>query len=53
MDLIKKLRAQFSKYDIDGYIIPKNDEFFSEFSNKDRLKKNIKLYWFCWIRCNS
>jgi len=39
MDLIKKLRAQFSKYDIDGYIIPKNDEFFSEFSNKDRLKK--------------
>ena len=39
MDLIKKLKAQFSKYDIDGYIIPKNDEFFSEFSNKDRLKK--------------
>ena len=23
---------------IDGYAIPKNDEFFSEFTNKDRLK---------------
>ena len=37
-DLIKNLKTQFSKYDIDGYIIPKNDEFFSEYSNKDRLK---------------
>jgi Xaa-Pro aminopeptidase len=35
---IKKLRSQFSRYNIDGYIIPKNDEFFSEYSNKDRLK---------------
>ena len=35
---IKKLRSQFSQYNIDGYIIPKNDEFFSEYSNKDRLK---------------
>ena len=38
-NLIKQLRLQFSKYDIDGYIIPKNDEFFSEFSNKNRLEK--------------
>ena len=37
-DVIKSLKAQFSKYNIDGYIIPKNDEFFSEYSNKDRLK---------------
>ena len=38
-DVIKSLRAQFSKYNIDGYIVPKNDEFFSEYSNKDRLKR--------------
>ena len=37
-DVIKGIKAQFSKYGIDGYIIPKNDEFFSEYSNKDRLK---------------
>ena len=35
---IKILREKFKKYNIDGYIIPKNDEFFSEYSNKDRLK---------------
>jgi len=34
---IKKLRNQFQKYKLDGYIVPKNDEFFSEYSNKDRL----------------
>ncbi len=36
--IIKKLRRQFSKLRIDGYIIPKNDEFFSEYSKIDRLK---------------
>ena len=40
--MIKKritfLREKFKKYKIDGYIIPKNDEFFSEYANKDRLK---------------
>ncbi len=35
---INKLRSQFIKYGIDGYVVPKNDEFFSEHSNKDRLK---------------
>ena len=35
---INKLRYQFARYGIDGYIIPKNDEFFSEYSNIDRLK---------------
>ena len=35
---ISKLRSKFIKYGIDGYVIPKNDEFFSEYSNKDRLK---------------
>ena len=36
--IIKNLRRQFSKLRIDGYIIPKNDEFFSEYSKIDRLK---------------
>ena len=35
---IKKLRKKFLNLNIDGYIIPKNDEFFSEFTQKDRLK---------------
>ena len=35
---IKKLRDTFKRYDIDGYIIPKNDEFFSEYASIDRLK---------------
>ena len=35
---ISKLRKSFKKFDIDGYIVPKNDEFFSEYSKKDRLK---------------
>ena len=34
---LKKLKDQFVKYNLDGYVIPKNDEFFSEYSNKDRL----------------
>ena len=36
MKKYKNLRI--SRYKIDGYIIPKNDEFFSEYSGKDRLK---------------
>ena len=35
---IKILRKKFQKYNIEGYIIPKNDEFFSEYAVKDRLK---------------
>ena len=35
---IKALRNKFKKYNVDGYIIPKNDEFFSEYAVKDRLK---------------
>ena len=35
---IKKLREKFKKNNIDGYIIPKNDEFFSEYAVIDRLK---------------
>ena len=35
---IQQLRSKFKKFKIDGYIIPKNDEFFSEYASKDRLK---------------
>ena len=35
---IKILRKKFKQYDIDGYIIPKNDEYFSEYAQNDRLK---------------
>ena len=39
MNYIKKLKSIFAIYNIDGYIIPKNDEYFSEFSYQNRLKK--------------
>ena len=35
---IKDLKNLFNKENIDGYVVPKNDEFFSEFSKIDRLK---------------
>ena len=35
---LNKLKKSFKKYSIDGYVVPKNDEFFSEYSKKDRLK---------------
>ena len=39
MNKINKLRKFFSKFEIDGYIIPKNNEFFGEYVDKrdDRL----------------
>ena len=35
---IKILRNKLKQYNIDGYIIPKNDEYFSEYAKNDRLK---------------
>ena len=35
---IKQLIKKFNQYNIDGYIVPKNDEFFSEYAVIDRLK---------------
>ncbi|MDA7699994.1 aminopeptidase P family protein [Candidatus Pelagibacter sp.] len=35
---IKILKKKFKQYNIDGYIIPKNDEYFSEYAKNDRLK---------------
>ena len=37
-DRIKKLRDNFDKYQIDGYVVPKNDEYFSEYSEINRIK---------------
>ena len=31
MEKINKLKNKFKRYNLDGYIIPKNDEFFSEY----------------------
>ena len=35
---IQKLRKKFEKYKIDGYVIPKNDDYFTEYSKINRLK---------------
>ncbi len=35
---IKQLRSKFKKYEIDGYVIPKNDDYFTEYSKINRLK---------------
>ena len=35
---IKILRNKFKKYNIDGYVIPKNDDYFNEYSKINRLK---------------
>jgi len=39
MDIeIKELRKKFKDYDIDGYVVPKNDDYFTEYSKINRLK---------------
>jgi len=35
---LKKLKKKFNTLGIDGYVVPKNDEYFSEYSQKNRLK---------------
>ena len=40
---INLLRKKFHKYKIDGYIIPKNDDYFSEYAKNDRLKTITKF----------
>ena len=35
---IKILRSKFKKYAIEGYIVPKNDDYFTEYSKINRLK---------------
>ena len=40
MEKINKLKKLFNYYNLDGYIVPKNDEFFGEYipQSKDKLK---------------
>ncbi|MDC3038931.1 aminopeptidase P family protein [Candidatus Pelagibacter sp.] len=35
---LKELKNKFHHLKIDGYVVPKNDEYFSEFTKKDKLK---------------
>ena len=35
---IQILRNKFEKYKIDGYVVPKNDDYFTEYSKINRLK---------------
>ncbi|WP_075536434.1 aminopeptidase P family protein [Candidatus Pelagibacter communis] len=35
---LKELRNKFKKYEIDGYVIPKNDDYFTEYSKLNRLE---------------
>ena len=35
---IQILRKKFKKYGINGYIVPKNDDYFTEYSRTNRLK---------------
>src|SRR5210317_383037 len=35
---IYELREKFKKYNIDGYVVPKNDDYFTEYSKINRLK---------------
>ena len=36
--VVKELKKKFKKYDIDGYVVPKNDDYFTEYSKINRLK---------------
>ena len=38
MNKIKILRNKLKQYNIDGYVIPKNDDYFTEYSKINRLK---------------
>ena len=40
MEKVNKLRKLFKLFNLDGYVIPKNDEFFGEYvpKYKDRLE---------------
>ena len=38
MNKIKILRNKLKLYNIDGYVVPKNDDYFTEYSKVNRLK---------------
>ena len=35
---LNELKNKFYQHGVDGYILPKNDEYFSEFAQIDKLK---------------
>ena len=41
--VIKKLKKFIYKNDLDGYVIPKNDKYFTEYSNVNNLSKITKF----------
>ena len=41
MEKIKKLKQVFNREIIDGYLIPKNDEFFGEYIEKQNDRLNL------------
>ena len=38
MKMLIKIKKLLKSYDLDAYIVPKNDEFFSEYAFPNRLK---------------
>ena len=49
---LNELKKKLNHHKIDGYIIPKNDEYFSEFAQKDNsysleLKQNHMIQKNC------
>ena len=38
---IKELRNKFKKFKIDGYVIPKNDDYFTEYSKLNGIKSDF------------
>ena len=50
---MKKFRNLLKQYKLDGYIIPKNDEYFNEYVSlaKDRLKfiSNLAYSFLCLL----
>ena len=40
MNRINKLRELIKTYNLDGYLVPKNDEFFGEYIEKDKDRLN-------------
>ena len=41
--MINKLKTLIKNYNLDGYIIPKNDEFFTEYSKTNKLETIAKF----------
>ena len=41
--MLNRIKKLFLSYNIDGYLIPKNDEFFAEYSFPDRLRSVTKF----------